>query len=467
MNEPKVVILGGGPAGVGGAYKLRQTKRGAATLIEQRAFVGGNSGSFYEEGQYLDYGSHRLHSASDPDILDDIRGLLGGDLLDRPRDGRIRLRGEWVKFPLRGSDLILRLDKAFAVGATFDMARRSLPGGPPEGDSFASVLKAKLGPTICDHFYYPYARKLWGRDPSELSGIQAHKRVSANSFSKLLKKVVKPPGSGRFFYPKKGFGQISSAFAEAAQKEGAELMLGWRVEGLTAPSGDEPWKIDVRNDKQTRSLQADHVWSTLPISLVAKMMQPSAPAAVMDAMAKIDYRAMILIYLQLPVDQFTTTDAHYFPEENVRITRLSEPKNYSASTEPKGTTILCAELPCSPQDDVWSMSDEQLGMLLTADIARAGLPLPAAPTRVFSRKLRHAYPIYLQGYEHPLQALDQWAEGLPRFVSYGRQGLFAHDNTHHALHMAYSAVECLENGRFNTAKWAQFKEQFKSHVVED
>jgi hypothetical protein len=56
---------------------------------------------------------------------------------------------------------------------------------------------------------------------------------------------------------------------------------------------------------------------------------------------------------------------------------------------------------------------------------------------------------------------------LPDLISYGRQGLFAHDNTHHALFMAYSAVECLDGMRFDREKWARFREAFKTHVVED
>jgi hypothetical protein len=50
---------------------------------------------------------------------------------------------------------------------------------------------------------------------------------------------------------------------------------------------------------------------------------------------------------------------------------------------------------------------------------------------------------------------------------YGRQGLFAHDNTHHALFMAYSAVDCLTTKGFDLARWAEYRETFKSHVVED
>jgi hypothetical protein len=52
-------------------------------------------------------------------------------------------------------------------------------------------------------------------------------------------------------------------------------------------------------------------------------------------------------------------------------------------------------------------------------------------------------------------------------LSYGRQGLFAHDNTHHALYMANAAVECLAGGRFDAGKWADYRRIFATHVVED
>jgi protoporphyrinogen oxidase len=83
------------------------------------------------------------------------------------------------------------------------------------------------------------------------------------------------------------------------------------------------------------------------------------------------------------------------------------------------------------------------------------------------KRLRQAYPIYALGYEKPLRRLQDWVESLPDLLSYGRQGLFAHDNTHHALFMAYRAVECLEDGIFDRARWAEHRKIFATHVVED
>ena len=73
MDKPHVIILGAGPAGVGAAYRLRHLDLAYVTVVEQRDVPGGNAGSFEIGGQRLDYGSHRLHPACDPAILNDIR----------------------------------------------------------------------------------------------------------------------------------------------------------------------------------------------------------------------------------------------------------------------------------------------------------------------------------------------------------------------------------------------------------
>lgn len=488
MSEPRVVILGAGPAGVGAARQLRLREDARVTVVEQRESVGGNAGSFTLAGQRVDYGSHRLHPACDPEILSDIREMLGDELVRRPRHGRIRLRGRWIHFPLRPLDLLLRLDRAFALGALRDSLLGVLPGvsaagGPDgdggagtdgeEGDDFASVLEASLGPTICRDFYFPYARKIWGREPDELSAVQARRRVSANSVGKLVRKVlgrlpgVKPAGFSHFYYPKDGYGRISEAYAEDARRRGAEFLLGWSASSVRRGPADGGWTVVAERDGETRELPADYVWSTVPIPLLARLVRPSAPEEVLEAAGSIRYRSMLLVYLALGTDRFSEYDAHYFPGEDVSITRLSEPKNYAGVDRPAGRTTLCAELPCSEEDPVWEAGDDELAGRVADDLAAAGIPLPAAPERTHVVRLSHAYPIYLSGYEEPFGRLDRWATALPGILTYGRQGLFAHDNTHHALAMAYAAADCLEGGAFDRERWADYREDFEEHVVED
>ena len=103
-KPPFVTILGGGPAGLGAAYKLAKGDYGSVKLYEAGDVVGGNAASFDLSGMRVDYGSHRLHPVAEGDILDDIRELLGEDLLLRPRHGRLRLtagHGRLLRGPCR------------------------------------------------------------------------------------------------------------------------------------------------------------------------------------------------------------------------------------------------------------------------------------------------------------------------------------------------------------------------------
>ncbi len=477
MTKPHIVILGAGPAGLGAAFQLTRRSLAQVTVLEEGRRVGGTAGSFDLAGLRVDYGSHRLHPACPPEILRDIRGLLGADLLDRPRHGRIRLRGRWIHFPLKPSELILRLPPSFTLGVAvdgMDAAMRLRPRSSiGEEETFASILETGLGRTISRDFYFPYVRKLWGLEPEALSAVQARRRVSANSWGGVTRKVLsalpgrRNPGNSRFFYPRHGFGQISEAFCQAACEGGARVRLNASLRAVEI-SRNGSHTVHYEEAGRTQSLQADQVWSTIPITTLIKCLRPRPPVQYLRAAAAIDYRPMVLIYLLLEQDQFSEYDAHYFPEPDIPITRLSEPKNYCDGEGPPDHTILCAELPCDRDDLVRGKSDHELGQLVCDALDAVGIPVQAPVRRVVTRHIRYAYPIYRRGYEVHFDRLDRWINQIDGLLTFGRQGLFAHDNTHHALNMGYSAAACLdENGGFDHTRWRAVRDVFEAHVVED
>ena len=470
-----VTVLGGGPAGAAAAYYLAKREEVDVTLFERGEKIGGNSASFQIDGVWCDHGSHRFHPVAEPRIKDEVKALMGDDLLTRPRHGRILLKGKWIHFPLKPIDLLLHLPKAFAFALARDTLLKALPKPkvPPSDETFATVLERGLGPAMSNAFYFPYVQKLWGLPPSELAVTLANRRVSGSSVFKILMKIARQiPGfksetGGVFHYPKKGFGQITERFAEAAEEHGADINLGAEITAIER-DGDQVTGLRIKDEDGERLLPQERVWSTLPISAVARMMNPPPPPHVMEAAKAIKFRGMILVYLVLETEQFTEFDAHYFPELDVPISRMSETKNYYASSEPKNRTVLCAELPADPGDEYWDMSDEALGKLYVSWLEQMGLPVKAPVVRTETRRLRFAYPVYSRDYETHFNVLDEWIGSLKGFLSFGRQGLFAHDNTHHAYAMSIGAVDCLrEDGSFDEALWAEKRAEFETHVVED
>lgn len=181
------VILGGEPAGLGAAFRL--ACRGLrVTVLEKQDRVGGMAGSFELAGQRVDYGSHRLHPATPPEILALLRSRLGDELQRRTRRGRIRIEGRWLPFPPDPLATIRALPPRLLGRAALSAAAATMR--PRSERSFAEYVSTGLGRVMGDAFYFPYARKIWGVDPEHLSGAQARRRISADTPWKLVRKVA-------------------------------------------------------------------------------------------------------------------------------------------------------------------------------------------------------------------------------------------------------------------------------------
>ena len=146
LTVGQVDILGAGPAGLlAGWHAARQGHH--VTIFEAAAEPGGMAGSFEVAGLRVDHGSHRLHPTIHPSLLAELQSLLGADLQERPRSGRIRLADRWIGFPLRTTEL-RRLPPALAVRAGRDAL--TAPFRRPRADTYyeesTRVERAWLAP---------------------------------------------------------------------------------------------------------------------------------------------------------------------------------------------------------------------------------------------------------------------------------------------------------------------------------
>lgn len=458
MDRYDVAVLGAGPAGVMAA--LEAQRRGRRTvLVEANDHVGGMAASPEIAGVRVDLGSHRLHPVVPPSVEKVLFPLLGDDLQQRVRRGRIHMQGQWLKFPLELGDLVRNLPRSFAVKAGWETL--TSPLRKADGDTALDVIEARLGPTVAAQFYLPYLTKLWDTPPTQLSGELADRRVSARGPGDILKKILsRNERPFDFYYPRRGFGQISEVLADAAVDEGADLRLSSPVSAMQR-EGDHT-VLTAGED----TFAAATVVSSLPAPLLARMA--GAPDDVLAAAGRLTHRAMVLVFLVLDAPQLTAFDAHYFPELSTPVSRMNEPKNYrESSDDPEDVTVVCAEVPCWAGDDTFTAAPQELADHVMSTLAPLGFPWPRL-LDVEVRRLPRVYPVYTGEYAADLDRIEAWVGDQPGLLTFGRQGLFVPDNTHHALLMGQEAAASVrQDGSIDHARWARVREGFRDHVVED
>jgi protoporphyrinogen oxidase len=235
------------------------------------------------------------------------------------------------------------------------------------------------------------------------------------------------------------------------------LRLGDGVASLVHEGGS--WRVGLESG---RAIDASAVWSTAPLGALPQVIG-DVPAGVRDAAARLEHRALVLVYLVIDRPAWTEFDAHYFPSLDVLPARVSEPKRYrDNAADPRDRTVLCAEVACTIGDDVWRADDDALGARVADDLARCGLPA-ARPVEVVTLRLPRVYPVYRPGFEWDVARLLRWVDQLPALRVLGRQGLFVPDNTHHVLAMGWDCAATADDD----GAWARSLDSYRTNVVED
>ncbi len=453
-----LLIVGGGPAGLTAAL-LAAEQGHAVTVVEATSRWGGMSASIEVAGQSVDLGSHRLHPSASPQVRGLLERLLGDDLQTRTRNGRIRLGGRWVAFPLSPADMAKHLPPRFVLSALRDAVLS--PFRTERSDTYAEVIRAGLGPAVLRWFYGPYAQKLWGRPADELAGDVARRRVSVSSPLTLARKLVQAKRSEPpvFLYPARGYGQVIDELVVGCLAAGVDLRTSVRVIGVDGSAVSLSTGEAIHAERVFWTAGPDQLAAVLPSH---RPSAPSGPGPISPAR-----RGVALVYLVLDTDQYTPFDAHYFPGLDVLLARLSEPKNYRDGQDPSGQTILCAEVVCDPGDAIWSSPDTDLAASVVAALAVAGLPDPVV-TGHHVERLPAVYPVIGPDDVEPMTAVAEWAQSVDGITVFGRQGLVVADNLHHVMDMAFAAVACLSpDGHWDAAAWSDALDRFDQHIVED
>ncbi|XXX71905.1 FAD-dependent oxidoreductase [Sorangium sp. So ce134] len=446
---PERLVVGAGISGLYAALLLARAGR-RVRLLERAARPGGLAGAELFRGLPCDLGSHRLHPAAlEQPLFQEVHAR--SPFLSRPRRGVLVLGERRVPYPPSVPSMLralgLRAGAAMGLGFVAQRGRRAAfarwehdRANAGEDVGFERFVRERVGAAAYASFYRPYAEKVWGIPPSELSQTVAKKRISTTSPLALFKGLARGGAAAdlaRFVYPPAGISSLI-AYLEARLAEvgvRAECGAAFGLAEMAARAGAAP-------------------------VLFAGDLADLVPDA------RLEHRGLYLVYLAYPRARLGAPETYYCPDPRFWFGRVSELQNYAPDLRRPGETVLCVEIP----EGAWGRGrDFASGRPLEAlldQLVRAGIaPRGVAPIEARQRFVPAVYPLYRRGWLQDWRAAMRRAAALGA-LPFGRQALFLHCNLDHCAAIAADAVAHVEAGRSPEA-WALNAERYLDVQVRD
>jgi len=452
------LVVGAGISGLYAALLLARAGSRVRVIDRSRA-QGGLAGAELFRGIPCDLGSHRLHPGAlshplfremhreQPFLTRPRRGVLvlGGRHLPYPPDALSLARSMGARASISmGLHVLARADRRRAF-AGWERDRPAIAGsdGEEADIGFERFVTERVGERAYEAFYKPYAEKVWGISPADLSQAVAKKRVSSSDPARLVRGFAGralamlrgQPGSSldEFVYPRGGTSSIPAFLERKLADLGVPIERGtpYRPEDAAGPS----------------VLFAGDLRDLVPTPL--------------------DHRGIYLVYLALPRARLGAHETYYCPDPRFWFGRVSELQNYSPDLKRPGETILCVEIPegrWGSRVDFASGSrlDDLLGQLEEAGIAPRG----PAPIEVHQRFVPGVYPLYRRGFHALWRDAIRRVADLGSVLPFGRQALFLHCNLDHCAGVASDAVAHVQaNAPFDA--WIAQAEKYLEIRVRD
>ncbi len=440
----KVVILGGGITGLYLAYRLTQEKEYDVTLLERNNHVGGICASFAKDGITFDYGPHKIYTTI-PGVLDEYKKILGNDMLTIKKKNSLRLLGKYFEFPVKIQQVVLGIPFFIGVrcGMSYGTSLLKKIFSSQQPQTYEEYFLQGFGRVGYNLLFRDYAEKVWG-DPQMLSEELARKRIPVPSILSLLANMVKKQNpsvsADYFYYPRKGFGQLTEILHNKIIAQGGKIILEANITAMT--SQERMIKsITYVHKKKEKKITADIVISTIHITDIPSFFSPSQQ--VREAANQLHHRGLILVYLIVQKERLFQENWLFFPEREYIFNRVSEQKSFSTETMPKDKTVIIAEVTATPDDEQWSMDEKALLDLVIRDLKKADILHDEKILDAFTKRARRIYPIYAVGYKSHLQTLLNFVHSFDNLYTLGRQGLFNYNNTDHCIDMGRKMADHL------------------------
>jgi protoporphyrinogen oxidase len=445
-GKGRVAVLGGGPCGLCAAWDLAAAGV-EVVVLERDVQLGGLCQTNGRQGYRFDLGGHRFISR-DQSLVERVQKLMGDELLVSERKSAIRFMNRSFKYPLDARDFVLKMSP-FLSGhclASYVLSRVRSRLKPQEERTLEEWLVNRYGWKLYSIFFGPYSTKLWGLTPDKISSDWASQRISLLNLSEVILRLLRlKKGTPRtyaikYFYPKKGIGDIFRVLGAEVERLGGKIVMGAEVRKVNLKGG-RACSVEYSVGGRTETLECDYVISTLLLPDLVGMMSPKPPQDVIDSAGRLRFRSLRFMHIMLDgISDLSPYTWQYIQDGRFMATRLQEPKRRSPYSAPEGKTSAMLEIPCSFGDAVWGMDDRLLYEKSVAELKELGYDLKDKTVGYFTTRALHSYPVYTLDYRENRDRLLNHLKGVGGLVSCGRQGLFDYIFMDDAMLMGFQAA---------------------------
>jgi len=467
----KVIVLGGGPAGLSAAWKLSRSGIDVE-LIELDFQVGGLCQTVKHGDFYFDLGGHRFLT-QDKEVFKEIKDLMQDDIVVRPRKSVIRLKGKYFGYPLNAKDLLKKLNPFLTTKCLLDYLLTITINklNPKEDISLQDWISHRFGKSLYNIYFGPYSEKLWGISPTQISADWAAQRISLlNLWDVLLRLLGKKDDTPKtyaeeYLYPIRGIGMIADRQAEDILKNKGVIHTDSRVSQIKIED-NKISEITFEKNGSLKSVKGDIIINTIPLPEFVRMITPAADDHVIETSKRMRFRGLRFLNIEIDKQQVSENNWIYIPEHQYLFFRIQEPKNWSPHNVPEGKTSLILEIASDKGDDIWDKPDDVILKRGVKDLKALGFDIENKVIGCFSTYASHAYPIYDLDYKEKIKTLIDYLDKFENLVSCGRQGLYRYNNMDHSIKMGFKAAEHVLSGvsKQEILDIANEKEGFESKV---
>lgn len=455
----RFVVIGAGVSGLTAAYKLSQDHPGNVVVIEKERKVGGLSKTINVNNSFYDLGSHRIHYKVRKKAFRLIQELCNKKLMKNKRGGRLRIGNSYINYPISSVQFIVGIGFIQTFLCALSLLKSRIYHSffntkiKKEELNYESYLIRNAGRRAYKLFYEPYARKVWGCDPSTISITAVKKRISMVKPTRFLKDILakslkKTERNDYYYYLKDGIGY----FADILEKNLLDNKAGVykNVDDFRLILNDNNRKIIYSNQHEEIEIEFEKLISTIPLEeLVLKLNPPEDIVKIAD---RIKWRDLKLAYLHIKGNVLMKGETFYFPELKYIFGRVSIPKRFSSIMQPDDayTSFVC-EVPCGESDRLWNMADKNIYDLCFKDLINAGLLDNKAahiPGKNFIINTSKVYPLYIKGWQKNVSLLLEYlGENFDFIYTSGKQGFFLHCNFDHSINIGLSLEDYIKRGK--------------------